>query len=298
MVFRDTSDFMFIERDHIIDLDGKFFLVRGNEREGRFGLDDQPKFWVKRAVDLDTGRTHILKLVFHEEFIARIGTHRFRCTRSEEKEGQVLQLVRGDLRFMQGRTARDSRDNLVRIIDFIPGADLFSFLTSIDLPHEEYFHTEFPRVLARALECFGGISRLHEAGLCHGDIRNDHILIEKETGRFRWIDFDLTQNFSDFDLWSLSNILHCVLGKGLVTFRDAVRSRPGLQSELGEDDASVVFPHRVMNLRKIYPYVPKKLNDVLMRFSQGTLVFFDTIEQLLGELADCVSTLGRPQGDA
>ena len=66
VVFRDTTNFMSIERDHIIDLQGSLFLVRCNEREGRFGLEDQPKFWVKRALSLESGRTYILKLVFQE----------------------------------------------------------------------------------------------------------------------------------------------------------------------------------------------------------------------------------------
>ena len=69
VVFRDTTNYMSIERDHIIDLQGSFFLVRCNEREGRFGLEDQPKFWVKRALSLESGRTYILKLVFQEEFL-------------------------------------------------------------------------------------------------------------------------------------------------------------------------------------------------------------------------------------
>jgi hypothetical protein len=50
VVWQDTSNFMSIERDHIVELAGSLFLIRGNEHEGRFGLDDQPKFWVKRAL--------------------------------------------------------------------------------------------------------------------------------------------------------------------------------------------------------------------------------------------------------
>src|SRR3972149_8942862 len=73
VVFSDTTHYMSIERDHIIDLQGSLFLVRCNEREGRFGLEDQPKFWVKRALSLESGRTYILKLVFQEEFLVRVG---------------------------------------------------------------------------------------------------------------------------------------------------------------------------------------------------------------------------------
>ena len=122
----DTTNYMAIDHDHVVELEGTLFLIRGNEHEGRFGIDDQPKFWVKRAIDLLTGRMHILKLVFHEEFHAQVGSLHVKCVRSPEKEGQVLELVRDDPRFMQGRTARDVRGNLVRVIDHIPGVDLLS----------------------------------------------------------------------------------------------------------------------------------------------------------------------------
>ncbi len=294
VIFEDTTNFMSIERDHFIDLRGKLFLVRCNEREGRFGLEDQPKFWVKRALALDTGRTHVLKLIFHEEFNVRVGTIQVRCVRSEEKEGRVLQLVRGDPRFMQGHTARDSGGNLVRVIDFIPGIDLLGHLREMKPSHEQYFQTLFPDILANVLECFRGIARLHEAGLCHGDIRNDHILVERETGRFRWIDFDLDQDFPDHDVWSLGNILHCIAGKGFVTFREVLSARPELAGSLVGDDASALYSHRVMNLRKVFPCIPDKLNEVLLRFSAGTRVYYDSVDQILSDLENCAAAMGWP----
>jgi hypothetical protein len=283
-IFRDTTNFMYIDRGHLIGLGDELYLVRGNEKEGRFGLDEQPKFWVKRAISLTDGRKFILKLVCHETFKIQIGIIKITCSRSGDKEGQVLELVRGDHRFMQGRTVRDSGGNPVRVIEFINGADLLSYIYALKMPHEEYFRTSFPSLLARTISAFRAIRFLNENGLCHGDIRNDHIIVENETGAFRWIDFDLTQDFSDFDLWSLGNILHCLVGKGFVTFRDTIRERPQLSSLLNEDDASAFFPHRVMNLRKIYPYVPEKLNDVLLRFSQGAQTAYDSISQVIEDL--------------
>jgi serine/threonine protein kinase len=285
---------MSIERDHIIKLSGKLYLVRCNEREGRFGLDEQPKFWVKRAIALDTGRTHILKLVFHEEFKCHIGHLSVKCRRSEEKEGRVLELVRGDERFMQGRTERDVGGNLVRVIDYIKGMDLFSYFRSLTVSHREYMEKLFPEILAKTMECLGAIQFLHEAGLCHGDIRNDHIIIEEGTGRFRWIDFDLTQDFPDFYVWSTGNILQCIVGKGSVRFTDIRDVHPELESQLTEDDASAFFPHRIMNLRKVYPYVPEKLNDILMRFSAGAGTYYDRVDQILFDLSDCASAMGWP----
>ncbi len=292
IVLTDTSDYMSIERGQVIELDGEFYVVRCNEREGRFGVDDQPKFWVKRAVDLRTGRVHILKLAFSEEFKIRVGPAEIRCSRSGEKEACVLELVRGNRHFMQGRTARDARGNLVRVIEFIYGADLLSHINAMPERHEVYCRTALPGILAKVCGSLAALDPLHELGLCHGDIRNDHVLVERDTGDYRWIDFDLTQDFSDFDIWSAGNILHYVVAKGFVTFRDALNERPELSGRLSEDDASAFFPHRVMNLGKVYPYLPPKLNQILLRFSLGARTWYDRIRQLTDDLGDCAAAAG------
>jgi hypothetical protein len=292
VVWDDTTNYMRIERDHIVNLQGDLFVVRCNEREGRFGLDDQPKFWVKRALALSTGQTHILKLAIEESFKVHVGMVEVLCVRNAEKEGKVLDLVRGDPRFMQGYSTYDSRGNLVRVIDFIPATDLLTYIDSIGLRHEEYCRTTLPAILAKVTDSIAALQRLHDAGLCHGDIRNDHLLVERETGCYKWIDFDLEQRFVDFDIWSVGNILHCVVAKGFRTFRDAIQIRPQLSGNLSQDDASVFFPHRVMNLRKVYPYLPDKLNDVLLRFSFGARVGYDRISQITHDLADCAASAG------
>ncbi len=290
VVWDDTTNYMGIERDHIVNLHGDLFLIRCNEREGRFGLDDQPKFWVKRSLALSTGQTHILKLAIQESFKARVGVVEVLCFRNAEKEAKVLELVRGDPRFMQGRSTYDSRGNLVRIIDFIPATDFLTYIDSIRLRHEEYCRTMLPAILAKVADNIAALQRLHDAGLCHGDIRNDHLLIEQATGCYKWIDFDLDQCSPEFDIWSVGNILHCVAAKGFMTFRDAIRIRPQLSGDLSQDDASIFFPDRIMNLQKIFPYLPHKFNDVLLRFSFGARVGYDRISQITDDLADCAAS--------
>jgi serine/threonine protein kinase len=290
VVVRDTSNFMTIDRDAVIEVGGQLYLVRRNEREGRFGLEEEPKFWVKQAIGLADGKTYILKLVFHENFVSRIGGLRIRCTRSATKEAEVLDAVRGDSRFMQGHTVPDARGNLVRVIEFITGPSLYNQFITSELPHEQYFHEELPKVLTHILECFAAIQKLHHRGLCHGDIRNDHILIDRESGEYRWIDFDMSQDFPDYDVWSMGNILHCTVGNNVVTFRDVRAEQPELAESLTENDASVFFRHRVMNLRKVFPYVPEKLNTILMSFSIGTETFYDTAQQVIDDVADFVAS--------
>ena len=103
-VLTDTTESMNIHRGHVIALEEKLYAVMGNCYETRFGISDQPKYWVLRSTDLDTGEDKIIKTVFNEEFIVRIGSLRIRCYRSPQKESEVLELTRGDMRFMQGRT--------------------------------------------------------------------------------------------------------------------------------------------------------------------------------------------------
>jgi hypothetical protein len=292
IVLRDTSHYMSIDRDDVVELDGELYLVTCTERERRFGLEGEPKFWVKRALALTSGRLHILKLVFEEVFTVNLDRRPIRCVRSAEKEGRVLALTRGDPRFMQGRAVRDARENLVRILEFIHGVDLLTRLSSLGVTHEDYFHRMFPAILRQAIGSFEAIARVHEAGLCHGDIRNDHIFIEQDTGRFRWIDFDLMQEGPDFDVWALGNILHCVVAKGFATFQEVLRERPACGGRLRTEDAAVFFPNRIMNLRKVYGYVPAKLNDVLLRFSAGGASRYETVRQLLDDLGDCLVEVG------
>jgi tRNA A-37 threonylcarbamoyl transferase component Bud32 len=292
VVWQDTTNCMSIERGDVVDLAGDYFLIRANEHEGRFGIDDQPKFWVKRALSLQSGHTHILKLACQEEFKIHVGPREIRCSRSAGKEARVLEVARGDERFMQGRAARDSRGNLVRIVEFIPGMDLLRYLESVHLSHEEYFHTLVPGILANVANSLAAIQRLHDAGLCHGDIRNDHVLIERATGSYKWIDFDLNQDTPDFDIWSAGNILHCVAAKGFVTFDDALHIMPELSGRLFDEDASVFFPNRVMNLRKVYGYIPERLNDILRRFSSSASACYDRISQVSHDVADCAASLG------
>jgi hypothetical protein len=72
-VITDTSDFFRVDYDDVIILNKTTYLARNYEREGRFSIDEQPKFWVRRAIDLTDGSMKIIKMVFLEKFQSRIG---------------------------------------------------------------------------------------------------------------------------------------------------------------------------------------------------------------------------------
>jgi hypothetical protein len=294
--YRDTSDFFRIEYGDIVVLNETPYLVRHNAKEGRFGLDDEVKFWVKRAIDLTSGETKIIKLVFYEKFIARIADIEFECFRSPRKEARILDLIGNHANFMHGFSVRDDQGNVVRILDFIYGrtiADHVRELTS-RMDHETYFYQFFPEILDNYIACVEAIRFLHERGEKHGDIRRDHILLDRETGQWRWIDFDYNfrqrgESFYGFDLFGLGNVFIFLVGMGDVLIQDIKKANHPAFGALNDDDTNIVFNNRIANLIKIYPYIPENLNRILMHFSKSANVYYDQTSQLLEDLNEIKS---------
>lgn len=285
---KDTSDFFRVDYDDVVILGGEPYFVRNNEREGRFGLEDEPKFWVKRSINLLNGKTKVLKWVFKEHFNARIGNLVFECVRSPQKEARILELVRGREDFMQGTTVSDSSGNPLRVLDYIRGKTLSQIAIGLGRDHEDYFYHHFSGMLDEYIGIVEAIGFLHDSGEKHGDIRRDHLIKDASSGRYRWIDFDFNYRHGEsrfaYDLFGLGNILLFIAGRGDITTQQLLRESPDLLSGLTADDVNIVFHNRVANLRKIYPYIPKALNHVLLHFSAGANIYYETTGELLEDL--------------
>lgn len=289
----DTTEFMSIGYGDVIELADRHFLMLRDEAERRFGMED-PKFWVKRCRCLETGERNILKMVFHESFPMTIGSMVVTCTRSPRKEARILDMVRGDARFMQGVTIPDAVGNPVRILDIVSGKRLDETIEALEIPHKAYFHDLFPDILARFIEACEAIRWLHDRGEKHGDIRRDHLYIRHDTGRYCWIDFDYTFDFQEnpfgLDIFGLGNIIQFLVGMGQHTLQSVA---PPARAALEARDCSIMFPNRIVNLRKLFPYIPEALNNVLMRFSPEANIFYDTVEELVSDLSRGLDALGR-----
>jgi len=287
-IHRDTTDFFCVEYGDIVDLDGRAYLIRHNAKEGRFGLDDEVKYWVKRAIDLLDGSHKIVKLVFHERFKAHVAGFEFECFRSPRKEARILDLVSGHKNFMHGYSVCDEKENVVRVLDFIYGPSLHNYLQNLQGDHESYYFDEFPGILDRFIECIQAVQFLHHHGEKHGDIRRDHILVDRENGDFRWIDFDFNyrhrENIYGYDLFGLGNVLAFLAGMGDVLLQDLKQQDHPVLRSLREEDLNIVFRNRVVNLKKIYPYIPDALNRVFLHFSRGANRFYETTGELLEDL--------------
>ncbi len=289
-LFTDTTNFFGIDYGDIVEVGGKRYIIKGHEREERFGLDE-PKFWVKKAIDAETGERKIIKLSFFENFETNFGGLKIPCFRHPEKEGDVLDLVGDHPHFMHGNAYNDTKGNNVRILDIVHGKNLFLYIGALNIGHEEYFHTVFPAVLAKLIKAFESLKLLHQNGYRHGDVRNDHIIIEKETGNYVWIDFDYDyesmENPFSLDLMGIGNILLYTIGKGFHNLNEKANGNliyKDLINRVVPEDFSVLHKWRFMNLQKLYPYIPTELNNILLHFTSGSEVYYESVDEILGDL--------------
>ena len=299
-IITDTSDFFRVEYGDVVVLEDSLYWIKRYEKEGRFGLDEEPKYWVRRAIDLRDGTTKILKFVFYEEFESEIAGLKIRCFRSPKKEARILDLVAEDPRFMHGHSINDTAGNNVRILEYIPGRRLDQIIEQIGDSHEEYFHHHFPGVLDQFIELVEAIKFLHDHGEKHGDIRRDHVIFDRELQRNRWIDFDYNfvhgESMWSFDLAGLGNIIIFLVARGDVLVPDLYHNQRALFDTLWGEDLSISYKNRVANLRKIYPYIPESLNRILLHFSQGARLFYENTAQMLDDLAAARADLSQKTG--
>jgi hypothetical protein len=85
----------------------------------------------------------------------------------------------------------------------------------------------------------------------------------------------------------MGNVLIYAAGKGINAFHDVARHPeryPLHRSPLDEHDASVFYGYRVANLRKLFPYIPLELNNVLVRFSKGSIDFYEDLQAQADDL--------------
>lgn len=293
-VVTDTSDFFTIDCGDELRIGKKSFKIIGHAKERRFGVED-PKFWVKRAIDLDTNQTKIIKLVFHEKFETNLGGVKINCFRDPDKEGRIIKLVKNHPYFMQGEEYLDEKLNSIRVVDVVRGHDFYVYLEGIEMDHETYYHTKLPLILKHLAKAFEAIRFLHINGFRHGDIRNDHMIVENETGNYVWIDFDYDyeapENPFGLDLFGMGNILLYAIGKGFHVAYDIERNpqRYGdLAERLEQADMSILDKSRVMNLKKIFPVIHKKLNDILMHFSRATDIYYESAEEIIEDINRCL----------
>ena len=152
-----------------------------------------------------------------------------------------------------------------------------------------------PGILRNILKAFESIRFLHIHGYKHGDIRNDHIIVEENSGTFVWIDFDYdystTENPFSLDIFGMGNILLNAIGKGFHNL-DMIKKNRNIYGDLidhvEESDFSIFDRRRFMNLKKLYHYIPVPLNNMLAHFSRGAEIFYETTDEIIEDLYRCL----------
>jgi hypothetical protein len=249
-------------------------------------------------VDSETGEKKILKLSFLESFDTYFGNVTVRCFRSPQKEADILELVKDHPYFMHGKTLRDEKDNIIRVLDIVPGSNFLLYIDTFDMGYTTYLNKALPDILKKLVKAFEAIRFLHIHGFKHGDIRNDHIIVDRDTGNYIWIDFDYDYEASEnpfgLDLFGLGNILINAIGKGFhnaqMILQDPM-TYGDLKDRLEPSDFSIIHQRRFINLRKLYPAIPKPLNDILMHFSRGADIYYESAEEIIEDLNRCLYSI-------
>ena len=287
----DTTNFFDIDCGDEIHVGGNIYRITGNEKERRFGIED-PKFWVKQAVDATTGERKIVKLAYFEKFDTILGGVTINCFRDPDKESAILETMKDNPHFMKGISFKDSKNNNIRVLDIVRGPNFWVYLDRMQMDHETYFHDQFPGIFQKLMEAFQAIAVLHSRGCRHGDIRNDHLVIEINTDNYVWIDFDYDylapENPFSLDLFGIGNILLYAAGKGIHDVYSMVnfpKKYGDLIDRVDTGDFSILDKSRLMNLKKFYPYIPDHLNNILLHFSRNTEIYYESIGEILDDLA-------------
>ena len=289
-ILEDTTNFFLINSGDHIRVGERVFKVIGHAHESQFGIDD-PKLWVLRVIDLQSNERKILKLAFFETFFTTLGGVKIRCFRSPEKEASILKITRNNPHFMKGKDFKDVKGNNIRLLDVVRGKTYLSYIDSFKMTYDRYFNTVLPGILLKLVDVFKAINFLHINGYRHGDIRNDHLYVESETGNWVWIDFDYdfetTENPFSLDIFGLGTILSYTVGKGFHTaymIANDPNRYGNLIDKVSEDDFSLLDQSMFLNLKKFYPIIPRPLNDILMHFSKSTDVYYEFVDEILEDL--------------
>jgi len=198
---------------------------------------------------------------------------------------------------MQGFSITDASNSIIRVLEFIRGKTLADAVLLHGKDHQDYFYNHLPYIFDEFIELVQAIRFLHNHKEKHGDIRRDHIIKDTATGLARWIDFDFNylhkENMFGYDLFGLGNILVYLVGRGDVTIQKLREESSPAINRITSDNVNIIFNNRVVNLQKVYPYVPVALNVILLHFSAGANTYYDTTEQFLHDLQEAREDFNR-----
>jgi len=113
--------------------------------------------------------------------------------------------------------------------------------------------------------------------------------VERDTGRYRWIDFDYDYKEKDdltsHDVFEMGTLLAFVVGKDYLSYSQLKRISPEIASNLKPSDMLAIFPNQVANLKLVYPYIHDQINEIILRFAQGSQHEYSDAHMLAADIA-------------
>ncbi|NEP84810.1 MAG: hypothetical protein F6K39_45925, partial [Okeania sp. SIO3B3] len=112
------------------------------------------------------------------------------------------------------------------------------------------------------------------------------------TNQLKWIDFDYNytyqgrENIFGYDIFGLGNVFTFITARGDVLIEDLQKNKPNIYNQININDRNIIFRNRVVNLKKIYPYIPQELNLILLHFGINANMFYLNTGEFLSSLID------------
>jgi hypothetical protein len=113
-----------------------------------------------------------------------------------------------------------------------------------------------------------------------------------------WIDFDYDFHLPEkpfaLDLQELGNLLLYLIGRDNYHPREILANPTMGQKTLQKltpADFSLLAPDRVINLQKLFPYIPEALHRILLHFAAGADVFYEAVDELDQDLVKVLAEM-------
>lgn len=95
------------------------------------------------------------------------------------------------------------------------------------------------------------------------------------------------------DLAGLGEVITNLVGMGGYFYAD-IKTNPMFKSVvdcLQPEDFFILEQNRLVNLKKVFPYISERLNNVLLHFSGYATVYYESVDEVLDALRDALRDL-------
>lgn len=164
--FRRLYRYLLVRSERVVPekllyLDGKEYELAQVIGRGTFGL-------VRRCVDREDQKDYAVKNVALNE------SNRMEATSFMRNERDVLDRLKGHPNIIEYHHFVETPRNILLVLSFVPGGNLFKMITSTGPIREDYAQTLFEQIAQ-------GITWMHAQNVVHRDIKPENILLTERS---------------------------------------------------------------------------------------------------------------------